>query len=117
MTTPMSLYWSALINTPDEAEAVGEFTYQVEAGTARRKNRQAEAADMNMLVQTLMPTMLSVWQTSGDPTGINNLIGLVGTTLERPVSGLLLPAFSPQPMLPAPGEGEPASEPVPEEAA
>lgn len=96
MTTPLSLYWAALLNTDDPAEAVGEYTYLVEAGSARRRNKQAQVADMQMLVQTLMPLEQQAWASTGDPTGINSLIRLVGQSIERNVDGLLLPDLTMQ---------------------
>jgi len=111
-TTPMSLYWSALINTDDPAEAVGEFAYQVEAGTARRKNKQAQAADMSMLTNTLMPVEVQAWQTTGDPTGPNALIDLMGQTINRPVAGMMLPDMRQQ-MADAAAMQQPVEEEMP----
>lgn len=110
MTTPFSLYWSALVNTTDPAEAVGEYTYRVEAGTARRKNKQAQVADMQSLTQTLAAPALQVWTSTGDPRVFNGLVATIGQAMDTTLDHLMLP---PMMMQPAPVPGE---EPPPEES-
>ena len=110
MTTPYGLYWSALVNTDDPAEAVGEYTYQVEAGTARRQNKQAQIADMQSLTQTLLPPLLQAYQMTGNPSPANALIGVIGQAMDRNLDGLMLPPLQLQP---AGMPGEQQEEPQP----
>lgn len=115
MTTPLSLYWGALVNTDNPAEAVGEYTYSVEAGSARRKNKQAQIADMQMLTQFVGPIQQQSYALTGDSSGMNYLIGLMGQAMDMPVTGLMLPQLTPQPPMP-PGEEASPEEQQPSQA-
>jgi hypothetical protein len=86
---PLSHIWETLIHTDDPYEAAGEFFYTVEAGTGRRKNKQKQAADAQLLVQTLLPAYLQ-FAAGGYIKPYNALIGIMSQWLEMPLEQLMI---------------------------
>jgi hypothetical protein len=107
MSTPLSFFWGTIITQADPVLAAGEYDYTVEAGTARRKNRSQQFAEVQSIAQILLGPLLQVYQTTGDPAQVNNLIHMIGEPMGLSTNGLMLPQLQMQPMLPGPEQEEP----------
>jgi hypothetical protein len=53
---------------------VREFDFSIEAGSIRKPNRERDQTNMDMIMQTMFPSLLQYYQTTGDPTQINALV-------------------------------------------
>lgn len=74
---PATTLWSALVNTDDPADAVADLHYTVEAGSGRRKNRQAQLDNLQDLLRTLGPVIQAFAQ-SGVVQPWNELVDILG---------------------------------------
>ena len=66
------------VNTPDPAVAVAEFSYTVEAGSGRRRNKGKQAADANMVMQQFAQPALQLYQAMGLAGPYNAMIRMMG---------------------------------------
>lgn len=110
---PLTEAWANLVNTDDPFRAFGEYEYTVEAGSGRRKNKQKQIADANMLMQTLSQPLLGYAQGTGNSLPFNALVRVVGEAYEVRLDDMMIPpAPPPQPQMAGPGgpEGQPAPE-------
>lgn len=105
---PLTQLWATLVNTDDPAEAAGELTYTVEAGTGRRKNKQKQVEDAQMLVQSLLP-FAAQQAGMGNVTPYNELMGVIEDAYEVPARRLQLMQVAAPPQ--APPEAGPESGP------
>jgi len=88
------------VNTDDPADAVADLHYTVEAGSGRRKNKQTQIDNFNMLSQSVFPT-LQTFAAGGITGPWNNFMDIIEDTFETPMSRLKLPENMP----PQEGEG------------
>ena len=103
----LTQWWTQFVNTPDPARAAAEFSYTVEAGSGRRRNKAKQAADANMLMQHLAQPTLQLFQAMGEPRPFNALVRAVADAFDIPnVDGFLLPMMQQQSAPPnqAPGQ-------------
>lgn len=105
MSTPLSLFWGALLNTDDPVIAAGEFDYTVEAGVGNRKNRENLSAAITQLSQSLTPVLIQERQQTGNEEPLNAMIHMFGEAMEVPVEKLMLPPLQIQ-ALPPPAPDE-----------
>jgi hypothetical protein len=101
---PLTLLWSALVNTDDPAEAAADLHVQVEAGSGQRKNRQKMTQDLNTVGQTLMPVM-QMYAQAGDPSTLNAFVEMMAENIEVPLGRLKF-----QPLIAQGGEEEEVDE-------
>lgn len=84
---PMCAAWAAYINTDDPAEAASSLKYTVEAGSGRRKNRQARIADTHNLTQLMFQPFLGL-AAQGQPDQYNAMIDMLSEVYEMDLSKL-----------------------------
>lgn len=95
--SPLTELWVAMIATDDPVRASSEWAYQVEAGSARRKNKQKQVADANQLIQTYLPAAMQYGFTQGDFGPANQLTAIFGEALDLPLERLFFPNIQPPP--------------------
>jgi hypothetical protein len=66
--------WVELVQTDDVDRIVSEYEYSVEAGSARKPNKQQEAQNIDEGSQLILQQFLQIWQTTGDPSKFNTWI-------------------------------------------
>ncbi|HDZ44016.1 hypothetical protein LCGC14_1705520 [marine sediment metagenome] len=91
--------WAMLVNA-DPARASMELAYTIEAGSGRRKNKQKQQADVQMLNQTIFPALLGYAQATGNSEPINALIEFIGEAFEIDLSKMQIPIMMPSPTAP-----------------
>jgi len=111
MLGPMSQAWATLISTNDPIEAAAELTYTVAAGTGRRKNKQKDQSDAQLLIQTLFQPLMGYAQATGNTNPLNALIHFMGQAYDMDVSAMMLPAMPPPQAMPPNPEEPPSGEP------
>lgn len=100
--------WQSLIQSASIEEVVSEFDYRVEAGTARKPNREGRIAAINAAGQAFGP-FLSAWaEKTGDPTGMNALMQEWAEA-----NNVKIPVLQPPPPPQAPPPGQPREKPKP----
>lgn len=67
----------------------------VAANSMRKPDKQRDVQNVNQLLPIAMPIMQGYWQMTGDPRGINSLIGLWGKTMDQEVGDIMLPPTAP----------------------
>ena len=87
---PLTEKWIELVQTDDEYQAASEFSYTVAAGSARRKNRQQQAGDVQQVIQTLGQPAFQLGM-AGVPGPFNALAELLGGALEMPLDKMMIP--------------------------
>jgi hypothetical protein len=97
---PYSQAWAQTVAVNgDPVAAAGQLRYTVEAGSGRRKNKQARVADAAQITQTMLAPMLQM-ATQGLPGPYNALVDILAEMYEMPLSRLKLETLPPQPMGP-----------------
>jgi hypothetical protein len=66
--------WEQLIIPMDPGQAAMEFDYRIEAGSARKPNKDAMISNMQSVMQVLMPILGPHAQRTGDSSSINAFI-------------------------------------------
>jgi len=87
---PMTQAWIELVQTDDPYQAAAEFSCTVEAGSARRQNKQKQVADLELTVQTLGQPLLGMAM-QGVPGPFNALIEMLGEAQGIDVTRLMVP--------------------------
>lgn len=104
--TPYTDAWMQLVYLDDFAAAAEELEYRIEAGSSRKPNRQRDAANIDESAQVLLPQLMQVWQTTGDPAAVNAWLEEWAKTRDFDVSKFKLPPVGPA-AAPAPAQGQP----------
>jgi hypothetical protein len=113
---PLTQKWMELVSIGDEemsqeeleqaaAEAATEHNYTVEAGSGRRKNRQKQVEDFDMLSKNFGQAWLQLAMAPppvGNPGPYNWLMGLASDVFDRPMDGAMLQPQQPQQPQPDP---------------
>lgn len=95
-------WWDTLVKTDDLDYAAREFDVRIEAGSARRPNRERDTDNMNQIMPVLMPVYTQYAAATGNYQPLNNLVSQLFTVLEKDPAGLMLPDI---PMMPPPQQG------------
>lgn len=107
--------WALHLTTTDgdpTGEIGREFSYRIEAGSAKKPNRNLKIENMNAAMQTLGP-MLQQIAAAGNPGPLNALLSSWAEANDLDVQPYLLPPPPPpQPMAP-PGDGSAPPSPPP----
>lgn len=98
-------FWGAQVNTADVYAIVRQLEYRIEAGSAKKPNKQRDAANMQQAMQGLLQPLFSYAQATGNVAPFNNLITLWGKSIDLDAGGLTL---APPPPPPPPGPPPPA---------
>ena len=111
--SPLTYYWSVLVNTDDPAVAAGEVEYVCESGHGERRNKQKLQKDAEMLGQTLLPVAIQERGQTGDPSMFNALMAIIGEAFDIPkLAQLQLQPLMPEPPTMPGEEAPPEEEPV-----
>ncbi len=94
---PLTMLWNEFIATDDPLRASSEWAYEIEAGSARRKNKQKLMQDATQLVQTLAPSAMQYGFTTGNFGPANELTTIFGEALDIPLEKLNFPNIPPPP--------------------
>ena len=98
----VDLVWEATAGITPE-ELMREFSYELATGSGHQLNKEAAQENADYLVQTVMPTAMTVFQATGDPGVLNNILKIRDEAFDVPQSQRV--TFQPLPP-PAPPEGE-----------
>lgn len=101
--------WGRFVYTADVAEIIHSLEYRVEAGSAKKPNRDRDAQNMMQVLQTVFQPLLQVAMATGDMTPVNNLLREWAKTLDMDFErlGILFPAPPPPQPQPRPGQEAP----------
>lgn len=103
-------YWGQFIESADVGEIVHGLEYRIEAGSAKRPNRQAEADNMAQVIQTVFQPLVQIGQMTGDFSAANSILREWGKTMDMDFErlGIFFPNVPmPAPAAPPPGKGAP----------
>jgi hypothetical protein len=123
---PLTQRWMQYVRIGDEnmrqeeleaaaAKAAADFTFTVEAGSGRVKNRQKQSEDWKALFAAIGPMATQLAQ-AGMPQQYNALMALASDVFERSMDAFMFPAAQLQPpgTLPQPGmPQQPQEQPPP----
>lgn len=94
-----AMLWQQLImNTPIDT-VLRETQVSIEAGTARKPNKDRDVANVGQAMQTFMPVLQGYMQMSGNPNPLNAMIAKWGDANDMDVNDMILPP-PPPPMPP-----------------
>jgi hypothetical protein len=107
---PLSQAWAQLVSVNgDPVQAAAQLRYTVEAGSGRRKNKQARVSDAMQITQSMLQPLLQIAMTpGGNPDPYNALVDMLAEMYEMPMSRLHLSPMA----LPQPPVGPEQEEPV-----
>lgn len=96
-----AMFWDQFIASTDPTSVVKEFDYDIEAGSARRQNKQAKQDQMNQALNTLGP-MLAPYAQVGLSGPLNSLVSDWARAMNLDPQKYLIPQMMPP--APAPGQ-------------
>lgn len=106
--------WQMHVKGEDPESIVREYSYRIEAGSARKPNKATEVEQVQQAMQVLMPVAQGLLQ-SGNPTVFNALMEDFGRANDIDVSRYIIPPPPPPPPGPPPGQQPPPEGPPPPE--
>jgi hypothetical protein len=68
---PYTQKWMELVRQDDMLANAAELEYRIEAGSARKPNKQRDIANIDESAQIILPALMQVYQMTGDPTQVN----------------------------------------------
>lgn len=92
-----SYLWDRYIVQEDVERTIDEIDYRVEAGSARRPNRERDQQNMQDFLQVFAPLMSQFAQLTGDSSTLNALMQRWGKTMEMDLTNLQIAAPPPPP--------------------
>lgn len=102
--------WGMHVQGEGPDEIVREYSYRVEAGSARKPNIATKTENLNNFLQIIMPVAQGLMQ-AGRPELFNSLMDAWGKVNQMDVSGYQIP---PPPPPPPPDPNQPPQQPPPE---
>jgi hypothetical protein len=106
--------WAMHVKGEDPESIVREYSYRIEAGSARKPNKATEVEQVQQAMQVLMPVAQGLLQ-AGQPQVFNALMEDFGRANDIDVSRYVIPPPPPPPPGPPPGEQPPQEGPPPPE--
>jgi hypothetical protein len=97
-------WWQQLVMATDPATIIHQLEYRIEAGSARKPNKDRAAANMTQAMQNLFPTLWTYATLVGDVNPVNRLITDWAKSIDLDPSGYLMQPPPPAPVEP-PGDG------------
>lgn len=93
-------WWDLLVKTDDMDTAAREFDVRVEAGSARRPNRERDVDNMSQVLPVLLPIYQQYAAVTGNYQPFNALTSQWFSVIQKDATGLMLPdvQMMPQPM-------------------
>lgn len=106
--------WQLHVRNEDPDSIVREYSYRVEAGSARKPNLATKTENLNNLLQVTMPVAQGLLQ-AGKPELFNKLLEAWGKVNQMDVGDYLVPPPPPPPPGPPPAPpGKPPQTPPPQ---
>lgn len=99
-------FWDMMVTASDPTEIIHSLEYRIEAGSARKPNRDKEVADMTQAMQNLFPMWMEYAKGTGNVNPVNALVSQWAKANEWDATPFLLP-----PMMPPAPEPQPAQRP------
>jgi hypothetical protein len=99
--------WQMHVQAEDPESIVREYSYRVEAGSARKPNIATKTENMQNFMQVIMPVAQGLLQ-AGQPQLFNSIMGTWGKVNQMDVSEFMVPPPPPPPPQDAPQEEVPA---------
>jgi len=109
--------WQQLLEASDPAEILYQLEYRIEAGSARKPNKDRDANNMQQAMQILFQPLFQYGMQTGNVDPVNRLLSDWSKSIDLDAEGYNLqpPPPPPPPEAMLPPEGIPAEgEPVPE---
>lgn len=102
-----ALAWQHLVLATDPDKVIGEMEYRIEAGSARKPNRDRDVANVHEALPMLLPVLNAHATATGDTRPVNSLIRAWGQVTETNTDALMMgPRMPPLPP-PMPGAAPP----------
>ncbi len=98
-----ALYWGMLVQTTDLYTLTRQLEYRIEAGSAKKPNRDRDASNLQQAMTTLFTPLYQYAQTTGNVGPVNALMTDWAKSVGMDASKYLLAVPPPPPPLPAPG--------------
>jgi len=103
--------WDSFVATSDLNALIRQLQYRIEAGSARKPNKQKMIDDVNQAMQLMFPFYSQMAASTGMVDPFNNLVDMWGKAFDVDTTGLRLTAPPPPPQpqqnqQPAPQNGE-----------
>jgi len=102
--------WAMHVQQENPENIVREYSYRVEAGSARKPNIATKTENLNNFLQIAMPVAQGLLQ-AGQPNLFNGLMTTWGRINQMDVSEFLVPPPPPPPPGPPPGQEPPPEQP------
>jgi hypothetical protein len=109
--------WESLIMTRPIEEVLRDTQMTIEAGSARKPNKDRDVANIGQFAQMAMPFFQQFAMQSGNPEPLNAFLMKWGEANDMEVHDMLIPMPPPPPPMPPPGEVPPEEQPIPQGAA
>lgn len=98
-------YWDQLVANADPKEILHQLEYRIEAGSARKPNKERDSANMNQIMPTLLPFLEQYAMATGEFEQVNALITDWAQSIDVDPEKYLLKKPIPPPPMPAPPQG------------
>lgn len=96
------MLWDQLITSEDPEICVREMKATVEAGSARKPNRQRDAANLNQAIGWMLPVFQQYAMLTGDSGPLNSFFVKWGEAADMDMSGMDMGEWKQQPPEPTP---------------
>lgn len=107
--------WQSLVMSQPIDEIVRELHVKVAAGSARKPNKDRDAANFTQIMNSVAPVLSSYASATTDTNPFNNMIGRMGKVIDQDLTDLRMgPWMPPPPPMPVGPDGQPLA---PEQAA
>lgn len=106
-------YWAQLVQTTDMAWVTRELEYRIEAGSAKKPNKDLDLANTNEAAQFVFPALMQAYQQTGDPTQVNAFFRDWCKARDLDAAAYMLPPIAPPPPPGQPAGNPPAAAPLP----
>ncbi|HET6575199.1 MAG TPA: hypothetical protein VFG68_16450, partial [Fimbriiglobus sp.] len=97
-------YWGQFVYTADPAEIVHGLEYRIEAGSAKKPNRDRDADNIAQVIQTVFQPLVQIGTMTGDFSAANAILREWGKSMEMDFDrlGILFPNLPPPQPRPQP---------------
>lgn len=107
---PIGAYWwQQLLLPSDPSEILHSLEYRIEAGSAKKPNRERDAQNMQTAMTNIMPLLMNYAGSHNDWRPVNNLLADWARSLQIDPSRYLLQPEVPIPQPPSMGPGGPGA--------
>ena len=103
--------WQRLLETSDPAEVLYSLEYRIEAGSARKPNRERDAANMQQALQIMYQPLFQYAIQTGNVGPYNQLLSDWAKTIDLEADAYALSPPPPPPPMPPPGAPGPSGPP------